>query len=87
MTVYADDQVLGSLTNVAFDPAFSVTMKLAANSNYQGRIHELRIWEDVRSFGEVIAYMSVTLSGNEPGLYGYWPMDEGTGNLAVDRWK
>ena len=85
MTVYVDDQVLGSLTNVAFDPAFSGTLKIADNSNYQGRMHELRIWEDVRSFGEVIANMSVTLSGNEPGLYGYWPMDEGTGNLAVDR--
>ena len=29
--------------------------------------------------------MSLTLTGNEPGLYGYWPMDEGYGELAIDR--
>ena len=85
MTVYLDDQILGSMSNVAFDPAFTGTLKIAENERYQGRMHELRIWEDVRSYGEVIANMSVTLSGNEPGLYGYWPMDEGTGSIATDR--
>ena len=84
VNMYMDDQVLNTWTNVSFNPAFSGQMVIG-NGGYRAKMHELRLWEDERTYGEVIANMSQTLTGNEPGLYGYWPMDEGTGSLAIDQ--
>ncbi|MEL7147424.1 MAG: LamG domain-containing protein, partial [Bacteroidota bacterium] len=84
VSVYMDDKIVGNWTGETFNPAFSGKMTIG-NGEFKGKVHELRIWEDVRSYGEVIANMSQTLTGNEPGLYGYWTMDEGTGALAIDK--
>jgi len=47
-------------------------------------IHELRIWNTEVSRESSVANMNVSLVGNEDGLMGYWPMNEGNGNLAKD---
>jgi hypothetical protein len=52
---------------------------------FAGNIHELRIWTKYLSFDDVNANQSIALSGNEVGLYGYWPMDDAFGVLAVDK--
>ncbi len=39
---------------------------------FQGRIAEVRIWNKVRGAEEINADMIRLLSGNEPGLAGYW---------------
>ncbi|MEO9853177.1 MAG: LamG-like jellyroll fold domain-containing protein [Reichenbachiella sp.] len=89
LKVYLNDGLIFEQSSVAFVSADIETAFLGQNvsgTNFlAGSIHEFRIWEDVRSFGEIIANMSVTLSGKELGLYGYWPLDEGTGNLALDK--
>ncbi|MEM9338636.1 MAG: LamG-like jellyroll fold domain-containing protein [Bacteroidota bacterium] len=83
LSIYMDDQVVGLKNGISFNPAWSGDL-VVANDSWQGKMHELRIWEDERSYGEVIANMSATLGGSEAGLYGYWPMDEGVGTLAQD---
>ncbi|MBU1100996.1 MAG: T9SS type A sorting domain-containing protein [Bacteroidetes bacterium] len=45
---------------------------------FDGLIDEVRVWNVVRSQNEINASMNVTLNGNEPGLMGYWPLDEAT---------
>ncbi|MGE0021574.1 MAG: LamG-like jellyroll fold domain-containing protein [Draconibacterium sp.] len=54
-------------------------------SPYNGSIHELRIWSKVLSLGDIYAGQYTALSGNEVGLYGYWPADEAFGELAIDK--
>ncbi|MEM8893275.1 MAG: LamG-like jellyroll fold domain-containing protein, partial [Bacteroidota bacterium] len=81
--IYMDDQVVLIEDEITYNPSFQGLLSLG-NSQLAGKMHELRIWEDVRSYGEVISNMSLTLTGNEPGLYGYWMMDEGTGDQSLD---
>ena len=50
---------------------------------YAGSLHELRIWSKFLNIGDVYTNQYTVLSGNEIGLYGYWPMDEAFGELAV----
>lgn len=51
---------------------------------FVGKLHELRIWNTEVSRESSVANMNVSLVGNEDGLMGYWPMNEGNGNLAKD---
>lgn len=81
--IYMDDQIVLLEDEVTYNPSFQGLLSLG-NSQLAGKMHEFRIWEDVRSYGEVVSNMSITLTGNEPGLYGYWMMDEGTGDQALD---
>jgi len=45
---------------------------------FKGQIAEVRIWNQVRTREEIKADMSHRLVGNEVGLVGYWPLNEGT---------
>jgi hypothetical protein len=48
----------------------------AGDDYFDGDIREVRIWNVVRSEAEIKANMEQSLSGDEPGLVGYWPLDE-----------
>lgn len=50
---------------------------------FQGDIDELRIWDTARSAVELQAAMNLRLAGDEPGLVGYWRMDDGPGATMV----
>jgi hypothetical protein len=66
----ADDLVIGNGSgNLAFD----------------GPIDEVRIWNSVRTGEEISSNMNYYLVGDEPGLVGYWQMNEGSGELIQDR--
>jgi len=45
---------------------------------------EVRIWNRARSADEITADMDHRLTGAEPGLVGYWHVDEGAGEIAHD---
>jgi hypothetical protein len=49
-----------------------------------GMVREVRIWNVARTQQQIIAGMEQTLTGNEPGLVGYWPLNEGAGQVAND---
>src|SRR5262249_10068720 len=51
---------------------------------FQGRINEVRVWNFARSQGDLQSQMRFPLSGQEPGLVGYWPLHDGTGSSASD---
>lgn len=48
-----------------------------------GRIAEVRLWNLGLSDAEVAASARVAISGNEPGLIGYWPLSEATASTLV----
>lgn len=51
---------------------------------YVGGLNEIRIWNTARTHDEIQKNMSRTLTGNEPFLFGYWKLNEGSGIIAHD---
>lgn len=49
-----------------------------------GMVFDVRFWHKARGQAEALADMHHRLSGDEPGLVGYWPLDEGDGETAND---
>lgn len=50
-----------------------------------GSLAEVRLWDLALSDAEIAVDAQVELTGNEPGLVAYWPLDETTGTTARDR--
>ncbi len=51
---------------------------------FQGCLDEVRLWNYARSENEIVSNLLIELAGTEPGLIGYWPMNEGNGNVVND---
>lgn len=51
---------------------------------FHGAVTEISIWNVARTQNEIMADMESSLSGNESGLAGYWPCNEGSGSIATD---
>lgn len=86
---FMDSDLLLDQNSVHFNPANAEEADIARSiggTNYLAcQVHELRIWEKALTVSQSYANMNSTLSGQESGLYGYWPMDEGDGTLALDK--
>lgn len=50
-----------------------------------GRLANVRLWDKVVPVNELMGKMNKRLNGTEPGLLGYWPMDEMSGNVLYDK--
>ncbi len=53
-------------------------------TSFNGLIDEVRIWNIARTQAEIQSNMNHVLTGNEPGLVGYWRLDEGSGQAVFD---
>ncbi|MFO7897644.1 MAG: LamG-like jellyroll fold domain-containing protein, partial [Planctomycetota bacterium] len=51
---------------------------------FAGTIDEARVWQTVRTQEQISGSMHEPLTGAEPGLLGYWNLDEGAGDAAAD---
>jgi len=51
---------------------------------WPGTLDEIRVWDYARSQDEIQSAMNTALTGNEPGLVGYWRFDEGEGQTTTD---
>ncbi|MCK4677859.1 MAG: choice-of-anchor D domain-containing protein, partial [Bacteroidales bacterium] len=52
---------------------------------FNGLIDELRIWNTAIEHIEIQSNMRKELTGAENGLIGYWPFNEGSGNITFDQ--
>jgi len=52
---------------------------------FDGQIDEVRIWNLPRPSADIAADRNRWLRGDEPGLVGYWRLNEGRGQTAFDR--
>jgi hypothetical protein len=59
--------------------------KVKVGESFTGNIHELRIWNDLRTISEIRSNYLYAQKSNVAGLLGYWPMDEGKGTTAFDK--
>lgn len=51
---------------------------------WHGAMGEVRIWDRALTAQDIQTNMYLQLSGSENGLIGYWPMDEGEGDMIFD---
>jgi len=81
-------------TIVDEEPVFAYTgegnmefgRSLAEQNGYlNGRMHEVRVWNNVVTAANLQINSLSMLSGGELGLAGYWPMNESKGELATDK--
>ncbi|MDA7026711.1 glycosyltransferase [Bacillus sp. CLL-7-23] len=54
------------------------------SKSYVGKLTDIRIWNVAKTQLEICEQMTCKLTGNEPGLFGYWKLNEGTGMIAYD---
>ena len=56
-----------------------------ADSRFQGKLLEVRVWRFARSQAEIQANMTYFLTGRELGLVRCWTLNEGFGNAIGDK--
>jgi len=88
-SLYVDGSLAGINNNFLIDYigsgklAFGKT--IPSNTNYfNGNIHEVRLWNKVRSISEITMTMNKVLNRNQSGLVYNWKMDEADGSFAND---
>jgi PKD repeat protein len=72
----------GVADNAADDLLIGNTSTL--NKGFEGVIDEVSVWDIARDPGDIEAGRDYPLFGDEPGLVGYWRMDEAGGDTLTD---
>ena len=84
---FADD-VTGAHTSLyTAEIPFGLGARYAGSSwafFYAGDMSEVRMWAYARTAEEINKDRRYRLTGEEPGLIGYWPLDEGEGQRVYD---
>ena len=76
------NQSLSSSRNVAW---IGHDFGSSANDPLKGSISEVRIWDRARTASEILNGMNSGFSASTPNLLAYWELNEGTGQLVVDK--
>jgi hypothetical protein len=79
----AESSVTGNTHSLSGSSVLNVGGRSSGN-RYIGLLEEVRLWNKVRSSGEITATMHHRLTGNEPGLVGYYRFDENGGDVGLD---
>ena len=83
---YAQDASTVSLLANDVLPAYEGNGPVSVGgNNFVGKVQELAIWNDFRSMAQAQGDMYTTKSQFTNGLMGYWPLDEGHGDVATDK--
>ena len=59
----------------------AVVLSRFASEHFKGTIDDVRIWNVARSMDQIRGYMDRSLTGEEPGLVGYWNFDNDNGDI------
>jgi len=89
LRLYLNGVLDGSLVIGQLILTNTVTFTMGDNAervySLHGQLDEVRLWKVARTQEQIQTAMTGELTGAETGLVGYWPLDEGTGNIAHDR--
>lgn len=89
VSLYIDGSLAGTNNNFIIDYVGSGKLSfgkaIPANNNYfNGNLHEVRLWNTVRTISEITVSMNKILNRNQSGLVYNWKMDEADGSFAKD---
>ena len=76
--------VSGAPTPLSPGDPVRIGARLDDARGFEGGIDEVRIWNVALSAAQIAAQMNTPLTGTEPGLVAYYPLNEGGGQLAAD---
>ena len=88
---YVDGQPIGQRALVgAVDAATSAPNMMIGNDGpdpypFKGTIAQVRVWDEVRTAAQIQASMGVSIVGTTPDLLGYWELNEGAGQIVLDK--
>lgn len=86
LKLYINGSLVGT-NNVSFTPSTGNSVLWIGRGDdgyFCGSIAEVQIWDHALSVDQIANLMNIHLLGNEFGLSGYWKLDEGKGNIALD---
>ena len=63
-------------------PSGASTAPFLIGPAFYGSLAEVRLWNVARTAAEIAAAKGKRLAGTEPGLLGYWPLDDGGASVA-----
>jgi len=88
MELYVDGQSVAQSTHGTGGPSSPVEALILgrwpAFTFFGGALDEVRVWNVVRTATEIQQTYMQPLVGDEPGLVGYYKLDEGGGDVLVD---
>lgn len=91
-TTYVNGQFNQSSQVTGLIPGFETPLTIGVRGApdwqygfFDGLIDEIRIWNTARTQPQIQDFMTIQLTGNEPGLMAYWTFDEGDGQRFFDR--
>ena len=85
--IYVDANQVGSVAttlSLEYDTNWIRIGGRADDAYLRGAIDEIRIWSVARDEEQIRGDMRRALQGDEPGLIGYYPADEGRGTILYD---
>jgi len=88
LKLFVDGSLAGSLNYTGGVPFISNTFVGTSawmNTNVDGRFDEFRFWDYQLDLFAVQEYMQCSPPFTEPGLLGYWDIEEGTGTITHDQ--
>ena len=89
MKIYLNGELWHSGTGKTFPiPQTAAKVLLGCSyhwHHYPGKLVQVQLWNRERTQAEIQQDMPRRLRGDEPGLVSYWPLNEGSGNIAYDK--
>mgnify|MGYP000243397764 CR=1 FL=1 len=92
IVIYIDGQARATAQlsgNIDYDPDHNLFIGTFRDNDenhpFPGQIAEVRLWNAARKAEQIQADMRRRLRGSEANLVSYWPLDEGSGDVARDR--
>lgn len=73
---FVQDCCNGGCTEIE-NPSPEGAFELGMGYGFAGAVREVRLWNRVLSQPEIATNAGLRLVGDEPGLIGYWPLDDG----------
>ncbi len=90
-SIYVNGNLVASRDSVfaSVAPAPAESLYIGSTPSFSDRVigaglAEIRIWNIARSESDIKAFSMKRITGTETGLVGYWPIDEGQGQIISD---
>lgn len=90
ISFYADGVLFGTkTTTVNLDISGPLPLWMGRydnlNNEYKGLLSQVRIWNVARTETEISSNLNISIPGSTPNLLSYWELNEGSGQVIIDK--